>query len=137
MVRRVLRTSADRALAAPAVGKDAFLYGGSMVFALVTAVVAVSADYRDWGEMAAIAYGLACVVCLVALVFSRRGQLSSLRVGQLRRLVVVGVLAGAVVAPLISELVWRAEALPGQHAQAEVAVVERAGTASPPAPIRT
>ena len=98
-----------------------------MVFALVTAVVAVSADYRDWGEMAAIAYGLACVVCLVALAFSRGGQLSSVRVGQLRRLVVVGVLAGAVVAPLISELVWRAEALPGQHAQAEVAVVERAG----------
>jgi hypothetical protein len=126
-VSRVLRRIADRALAAPAVGKDAFLYGGSMVFALVTAIVAVSADYRDWGQMAAVAYGVAFLFCLAAFVASRRGELSAARLGQLRRLVVVGVLAGAVVAPLVSELYWRAEALPGQHAQAEVAVVERAG----------
>ncbi|MGB9112909.1 MAG: glycosyltransferase 87 family protein [Acidimicrobiales bacterium] len=123
----VLRRFADRALAAPAVGKDAFLYGGSMVFALVTAIVAVSADYRDWGEMAAVAYGLAFLVCFAALGASRRDRLSAARVGQIRRLVVLGVLAGAVVAPLASELVWRSEAVPGQHAQAEVAVVERAG----------
>ncbi len=123
----VLRRFADRALVAPAVGKDAFLYGGSIVFALVTALVAVSADYRDWGEMAAVAYGLGFLVCSAALVASRRDRLSGARVGQLRRLVVLGVFAGAVAAPLVSELVWRAEAVPGQHAQAEVAVLERAG----------
>jgi hypothetical protein len=98
-----------------------------MVYAVVTAFVAVSADYRDWGEMAAVAYGLACAICLVALVWSRTGRLPVGRVGTLRRVVVIGVLAGAVVAPLLCELVWRAEALPGQHAQAEVAVIERAG----------
>lgn len=126
-VGRVLRTSAERALAVPAIGIDAFLYGGSMVFALITAEVAVSTDYRDWGEMAAVAYGVAAAICLLALVASRRGHVSVVRLGVLRRFLVVGVLAGAVVAPLVAELVWRAEALPGEHAQAEVAVLERAG----------
>ncbi len=54
-------------------------------------------------------------------------MLSPASLGKLRRFVVIGVLAGAVVGPLVSELVWRAEAVPGVHAQVEVAVVERAG----------
>ena len=40
--------------------KDAFLYLGSAIFAALTAVVAVSADYREWGEMAGVAYGARC-----------------------------------------------------------------------------
>src|SRR6202035_1670604 len=45
----------------------------------------------------------------------------------IRRLLLMGVVIGALVAPLGAELAWRAEAQPGAHAQPEVAVIERAG----------
>jgi hypothetical protein len=121
------RTFLARVGAVPAIGKDAFLYVASALFALITALVALSADYRDWGEMAAVTYAVAGAICIVGLLGLREGRIAPGRISPLRRFVLVGVLAGAVLAPLCAELVWRAEALPGVHAQVEVAVVERAG----------
>lgn len=126
-VAGLYRAFLTRVGAVPAIGKDAFLYGASALFALVTAFVALSADYRDWGEMAAVAYALGSAICIGGLLGLRDGRIAPGRIGPLRRFVLVGVVAGAVVAPLCAELVWRAEALPGVHAQVEVAVVERAG----------
>ncbi|HVC26348.1 MAG TPA: glycosyltransferase 87 family protein [Acidimicrobiales bacterium] len=112
--------------------QDAWLYLASAVFAGATAFVAVSSDYRTWGQMAAAAYGAAAVACfVVGAALRRRVRTDSARAARAasvsRRLVVVLVIAGAVLVPLVFQLVWRAEGLPGQHAQPEVAVVERAG----------
>jgi hypothetical protein len=107
--------------------KDTFLYLCATVFAVSTVAAAVSADYREWGEMAAITYGIGCVVCGVVALRSRRGAMRAPSVSLARRLVVVVVVIGAVVVPLVSELIWRADARPGANAQSEVAVVERAG----------
>ena len=43
-------------LNANAVNMDILLYGASAIFALLTALVAVSSDYRIWGAIAGIAY---------------------------------------------------------------------------------
>jgi hypothetical protein len=107
--------------------KDTFLYACATVFAVATAAFAVSADYREWGQMAAAAYGIGAVVCVVIALASRRGRIAPSAISFLRRLVVVVLIIGAVLVPLVCELVWRAEARPGANAQSEVAVVERAG----------
>lgn len=126
-MRGALLAVGGRALAWPPVGKDAFLYGGSAIFGALTALMAVSADYRAWGEMAGITYAIAFAICLGALLIARRDPDRPRSFSMLRRYVLVGVLVGAVVVPLLAELVWRAEALPGKHAQSEVAAIERAG----------
>jgi hypothetical protein len=107
--------------------KDVFFYLCATVFAVTTAVVAISADYREWGEMAGVAYGIGTAVCAVAAVAARWGTIGPAVLSFLRRFAVVVVLVGAVVVPLTCELVWRAEARPGPNAQSEVAVIERAG----------
>jgi hypothetical protein len=109
------------------IDKDVFFYLCATVFAVTTAAVAISADYREWGEMAAVAYGIGTAVSAVAAVAARWGTIGPAAASFLRRFVVVAVLLGAVVVPLVCELIWRAEARPGPNAQSEVAVVERAG----------
>jgi hypothetical protein len=111
----------------PVLEQDAILYILSALFALATLLFAVSADYREWGEMAAIAYLIGASICLFFSNRQRRGRMSSSRVGWIRRCVVVLLLFGAVVIPLVAELTWRAEARPGANAQPEVSVIERAG----------
>ena len=122
-----LLATGRRVMAWTPIGKDTFLYGGSAIFAVMTALFAVSADYRAWGEMAAITYGIAFGICLWALITSRRRPVSTGSFSLLRRLTLALVLVGAVIVPLFAELAWRAEALPGKHAQVEVAAIERAG----------
>lgn len=109
--------------------QDALLYAASAVFCLFTALVALSSDYRQWGAMAGGAYALAGAVCIVAWRRDRRQALRTRAVAWIRRGVVVFLLLGAVLAPLVAELTWRAQAQPGSagHAQPEVAVIERAG----------
>ncbi len=107
--------------------KDTFLYLCATVFAVSTAAVAVSADYREWGQMAAVAYGIGCVVCGAVALASRRRPVRAASISLTRRVVIVAVIIGAVFVPLICELIWRADARPGANAQSEVAVVERAG----------
>jgi hypothetical protein len=109
------------------VEKDVFLYSCATIFAVANAVFAISADYREWGQMAGVAYGVGTVVCAAVAVAARRGDLRTATVNLVRRLVVVALIIGAVLVPLVAELVWRADARPGANAQSEVAVVERAG----------
>lgn len=129
-VRSVTLAGWRRLCAVPALAQDALLYLGAAAFAGVTAVMAVSSDYRTWGQTASVVYAAAAAVCLVAVRRARRHG-SSARgtrfVAASRRTVLVAVILGCVVAPLSAQLVWRAEGVPGQHAQPEVAVVERAG----------
>ncbi|HVB05787.1 MAG TPA: glycosyltransferase 87 family protein [Acidimicrobiales bacterium] len=112
----------------PLLVQDAVLYAGSCGFALLNAGLAESPDYRDWGQMAAVAYGAATIVCLVgARRTGRRRPPATAAVTRLRRGVLFVLVLGVVVVPLGAELAWRAEATPGAHAQPEVAVIERAG----------
>lgn len=116
-----------RLTATSPIAQDVALYLLSTLFAGITGAVALSNDYRQWGRMAAVVYGVGAAACLVGWHRARRGALSTRAVGLLRRVVVVVVLLGAVLVPLGLELSWRAQGTPGQHAQPEVAVIERAG----------
>ncbi len=112
------------ACALPLLVQDAWLYAGSCVFALLLAAVTTSADYRAWGEMAGVAYAVGLGACLVGARLTARAPLAA---GRLRRAVLLALLLSVVAAPLGAELAWRAEAVPGGHAQPEVAVIEAAG----------
>ncbi|MHB1975162.1 MAG: glycosyltransferase 87 family protein [Acidimicrobiales bacterium] len=116
-----------RVCAVPALVQDGWLYLVSAVFAGITAVAAGSADYRGWGEMALVAYAVAALACFAVARLAVRSARPAHVMAIARRTLVVLVLGGAVLAPLATQLVWRAEGVPGQHAQPEVAVVERAG----------
>ena len=117
--------------ALPQLTQDAYLYACSCAFAALTAVFAVSADYRAWGQMAALAYGSAALLCAVAAAMQRRAterpSRRHLNLDNFRRAVLLSLVLGVVVAPLGAELAWRAAGDPGAHAQPEVAVIERAG----------
>jgi hypothetical protein len=117
----------QRLCALPVLLQDAWLYLLSAIFAMATAFVAVSADYREWGEMAGVAYLLAGVVSLQVSARDRRGTVGPHTVSYTRRGLVGLLVLGAVLVPLVFELTWRAEAKQGAHAQPEVAVIERAG----------
>ena len=116
-----------RSAAMSPLAQDAVLYLLSALFCAITAVVALSYDYREWGLMAGIAYGAGAAVTLAGWWRWRRGLLAATTVGWLRRGVVGLLLVGAVLVPLGLELSWRAQGTPGEHAQPEVAVIERAG----------
>lgn len=103
------------------------MYGCAALFGLLTALVAVSSDYRQWGRMAGVAYAAGAAICLIASLRGRRRPLTPRTVGRTRRSVLLLLLVGAVLVPLAAELTWRAQARPGAHAQPEVAVIERAG----------
>jgi hypothetical protein len=130
-VRTVVFAAWRRLCEVPVLLQDGAMYALAALFAALTALVAVSSDYRAWGQAAGLAYLGGALVCLVVFVVARRsraltGERRIRLVALTRRVVVVLVLIGAVIVPLASQLVWRAEGTPGQHAQPEVAVVERA-----------
>ncbi len=107
--------------------QDALLYLAAAAFAGALALGHGLGDYKAWGNIAGFCYlGGGLLLTAVALRH-RRVRLSPRAVSWWRRAVLVALLAGAVVAPLCAELTWRAEAVPGVHAQPEVAVIERAG----------
>jgi hypothetical protein len=129
------------------------LYLAASIFALVTAFVGGSSDFRVWGALATGGYLVAAVVSEAALELRSRRQrripgtaveqASSAaagtaveqgeaargcgRSGALGWWVVIFVILTTVVVPLGLEVVWRAEAHPGANAQPEVSVIERAG----------
>jgi hypothetical protein len=107
--------------------KDAFLYLCATAFAVANAGAAIAADYREWGQMAGVTYGVGAVICGAVALLARRGTIRASTVSLVRRIVVAAVILGAVVTPLVAEIIWRADARPGANAQSEVAVIERAG----------
>jgi hypothetical protein len=136
-LRREVLRSADRVAELPVLRQDAILYGLSALFAAGESLFAVTADYREWGRVALVAYLAAALVC--ELAYRRRSRSGRLdleqgsRASTLRRLVILAVLAAAVLAPLALQVRWRATDdqhvtnLHGAQAQPEVAVIERAG----------
>lgn len=108
-----------------ALQQDAVLYFLSGTFAVGTLLRAVSADYREWAAMAMGPYFAAAALSLALSHRSTTTRLSTAR--RVRAATVLTLVVVAVVVPLCFELVWRADARAGAHAQPEVAVIERAG----------
>jgi len=113
-----------RWLTLPPLNQDALLYGLAGLFAVGTLVMAVSADYREWAAMAMGPYFCAAAVSVVVARRRRSDQAAARRTRAATALALVAV---TVVVPLCLEVVWRADARTGAHAQPEVAVIERAG----------
>lgn len=100
-------------------GRDAFLYGLSAVFALGMGLTSSQGAQSRWGYLVAVPYALAALVTLGLL---RRGR------GNGARLVLLSlVIFGAVMVPLGLEARWRHDAAVGSFAQPEVTVIERSG----------
>jgi MFS family permease len=112
---------------------DAFLYGGSAIFALL--VLSSSSMLRNttWAEFAWPAYAAGALAALVLASVARR--LGRRRLAKARLLLALGVLAGAAAVPLAFEVQWRTE--PGHapagslhpYAASEVVVTEGAAEA--------
>ena len=102
-------------------GLDALLYAASALLAAGAAWLASIPQYREWGRIAAGPYAAGC---LVAVLLSRRG--AGVRT---RTWLAAAVFAGAALAPMAAEVVWRANTAPGLHAQSEVLVTEEAAKA--------
>lgn len=129
-MREALTAAWRRAAGLPGIEQDALMYLIAAVFAGMTVLKAISADYRFWGASAGIAYLAAAALCGAVALRGRFGAgagRARSRAGLVRRVAVLLLLLGAVLIPLVTELTWRADAHPGANAQPEVAVIERAG----------
>jgi MYXO-CTERM domain-containing protein len=112
--------------------RDVVVYGGSAVFAAITAFFVGISLYRQWGQMAVGPYVVATL--LMAAVAWRAGRARRVRpagagrAGRVCRVVAfLIVLFGATVVPLALEVAWRSDGNAAAHVQPEVVVVEQAG----------
>ena len=112
--------------ALPLLAQDGILYIASAIFAVLTIHYAVTADYREWGAMAGVAYGV-CGIVALSIAGYRRVRENPVLVRRIRAGLCTALVIGAVLLPLAAELHWRAGATQGAQAQPEVAVIERAG----------
>lgn len=130
------RELADSAVAAVGrvhpLAQDGVLYLLAAAFALGERFVAVTADYREWGAVAAVPYLLAGAVSLLA--WRRLGrEAGPAAAPRLRHGVMLATTVLVVAVPLALQVTWRADApvvATNPHsaqAQPEVAVIERAG----------
>lgn len=121
--------------------RDAVLYAGSALFAVVTAQVSAVTLYQQWGRLAAGPYALGAVASAVAARRARRRQEAAAEVVVApgaathperhwttpRMSIFMLVLVGATLLPLSLEVLWRSDGGGYQNVQPEVAVVEAAG----------
>ncbi len=99
--------------------RDAWLYGGSSIFALGLALTTTQPAQRDWGWLAAGPYALGALVAFSM----RRWRIRRSIVGRIALTALIGL--GALAIPLGLEARWR-HVNPGQaYAQPEVGVIER------------
>jgi hypothetical protein len=117
-----LRVLWARLRALPPVRQDALLYAGAALFAL-TLMLADTGDYHDWASISLAPYAVAALACEICA----RLRPSPAAVRRVRTTVVLAVTAAVVAVPIGALSVWRAQALPGPHAQPEVRVIEAAG----------
>jgi hypothetical protein len=103
-----------------AAGWDALLYAASAFYAGIAALTTTIPLFREWGRLAAGPYA---VGALVALALPRRASVRA------RTWLAVAVFAGAAVAPLALETLWRSHTAVGLHAQSEVLVTEEGAKA--------
>ncbi len=99
------------------------LYLGAAVLAASNFVAAAGLDYRQWGLIATVPYLFATLISF----FLRRSRSTASFRNSVRRALTLAVFLLAVLLPLTLLVVQRAQAIPGVHAQAEVAVIERCG----------
>ncbi|MGH9297234.1 MAG: glycosyltransferase 87 family protein [Acidimicrobiales bacterium] len=121
----------------PVLRQDALLYAASAIFAVGVAQIAVTADYREWAQIAIAPYVIAALASEGILRWRRHGSAASAEQVEredeadgsslLRRSLAIGVLLLCVLLPLALQISWRAHGRPGAQAQPEVAVIERAG----------
>lgn len=122
--------------------RDAVLYSGSALFAVVTAETSSIALYRQWAELATVPY---LVGALCSALLARRARRAGAGVGAEagegsaqdterawhwttpRMLVFLVVLLGATLVPLSLEVLWQADSGGTSHLQPEVSVVEASG----------
>ncbi len=106
-----------------------YVLGG--LFALGTLALAASSDYRQWGEMSLGPYVLAAAICWAVARRRARRATAGVEPGKgrdrLRQGLVLGLLLTVVLVPLTVEVILRAEAKPGAHAQPEVSTIEACG----------
>lgn len=115
-------------------GIDALLYGGSAIFAGVTALVSTLSLYRVWGEMAVGPYVAAAVISAAVGRHRVRASVeecdrppgSSHRSNTVRVWLFILVLFGATLAPLSLEVALTGRGNPPAHVQPEVVVIEQA-----------
>jgi hypothetical protein len=129
---------------------DAYLYGLSAIFAVITILGSSLALYRQWAELALgpFIFGMVCSAIL-AVVSARRSRgrsrdRSRSRDGDVvsgsvprkprrngewvaRIAIATCVFAGATAIPLGLEILWRSDGDPGSHVQPEVTNIERGG----------
>lgn len=112
--------------------RDVVVYGGSALFAAVTAFAVGISLYRQWGQMAVGPYAAATLLMAVvarrtdhARTGRRDGTGRACRVARVVAFLIV--LFGATLVPLALEVVWRTEGNAAEHVQPEVVVVEQAG----------
>ncbi|NNN02491.1 MAG: DUF2029 domain-containing protein [Acidimicrobiaceae bacterium] len=98
--------------------RDAVLYFLASLFALGTWLTSTDLAQWRWGEMAVGPYALATLV-----------SLSGRRLSHARRVALGVALFGALVVPLVVEVLWRVHSPYGGFAQPEVMVLERAALA--------
>jgi hypothetical protein len=124
----------------PALRQDALLYLLAGVFAGGESVLAITADYREWGRIAVGPYLAAALACELGHRLRARRSTAARgfdpdaghETSSLRRGIVFALLVAVVIVPLGLLVTWRAGDPPvtnphGAQAQPEVAVIERAG----------
>ena len=112
-----------RAAAGSAAALDAALYGASALFAATTLELARWVTYRTWAAFAWPTYTAAALIGLVLAAHDAR--LGRRRLTAARFALAGFVLAGALAAPLVAGVHWRAERGP-QYAASEVVITEGA-----------
>jgi hypothetical protein len=120
----------DRLVALSVLQQDALLYLLAAILAFGTILLAESADYRQWAEMALGPYSLGAALCWAAAWRrSRRanGQETRPQSDRLRNGVILGLLITVMLVPLSVEVVLRADHHPGDEVQNEVTVIEACG----------
>lgn len=135
MVRRAAQRVADVAAGWTPEERDAVLYAGCALFAVVVAKLSGIALYRQWGELAVGPYAAGAAGS--AWLARRARRPGSVATGgghrwhwtTPRMAIFLVVLVGATLAPLSLEVLWRNEGVRTStaHVQPEVEVVEQAG----------
>ena len=132
-------SAADFVYGLPVLRQDALLYALAGLFSIGEILRAITADYREWGELSVVPYFLAALLCELAFRSRRRRRGAaavpdeSQSASRLRKGIAVGLLGLVVLVPLGLQVTWRAQATTcvtnphGAQAQPEVAVIERAG----------
>jgi hypothetical protein len=129
------RRSVDRVTRISPEAGDAFLYGASALFALITIYTSTNALYQVWGRMALtpFVFGAVASAALWFVIRRLRRRRAGLTAAQHRRAwlarltVAVCVFAGALAVPLGFEILWRFDGVAGSHLQPEVQAVEKGG----------